>query len=182
LSLGGYFICLFHLVIHAFAKANLFLVVGNFIHARFSLQDVRFIGSRFQRSTLRLIIIVRIIRLRGVTFTSGFFSKDLILMTEFSLFNSIITTAVVIIIVTFTWIYCLKLVKIFLTNTFPILRTSSSSFRMSPRIILRFFSLTLGYFFIKNASLISVSKIRGAYWRYLLLRVNFSPGPGNRLI
>ncbi|NJL11017.1 MAG: hypothetical protein HC908_14965 [Calothrix sp. SM1_7_51] len=109
LSLGGVYICLFHLVIHAFAKANLFLVVGNLIHSRFSLQDIRLIKTGTQSLIFNLLIIVRILRLRGVFFSSGFFSKELILIRENSLIRRILTTTLLIIVITITIIYCLNL-------------------------------------------------------------------------
>jgi len=68
LGLGGSFICLFHLLMHALAKANLFLIVGNLIHSRFSQQDVRFIRIGNERFLLFLIRIIRVLSLRGVFF------------------------------------------------------------------------------------------------------------------
>jgi len=41
LALGNSFICLMHVIIHALAKANLFLVVGRIIHVNYSQQDSR---------------------------------------------------------------------------------------------------------------------------------------------
>jgi len=52
LSLGNSLICLFHLLMHAFAKANLFLIVGNFLHMRFSQQDYRQLSSGVERGTI----------------------------------------------------------------------------------------------------------------------------------
>jgi NADH-quinone oxidoreductase subunit L len=82
LSLGGLFICLFHLLIHAFSKANLFLIIGNLIHSRFSEQDIRFINKRERATTFYFIIFVRIMSLSGVVFISVFFSKFFILIKE----------------------------------------------------------------------------------------------------
>lgn len=41
ISLGNIIFCLFHVITHALAKANLFLRVGNILHMRQSQQDSR---------------------------------------------------------------------------------------------------------------------------------------------
>jgi len=41
LTLGNVVLCLFHVLTHALAKANLFIVVGNTLHDRFAQQDSR---------------------------------------------------------------------------------------------------------------------------------------------
>jgi NADH:ubiquinone oxidoreductase subunit 5 (subunit L)/multisubunit Na+/H+ antiporter MnhA subunit len=41
ISLGNAILCLFHVITHALAKANLFLRVGNILHIRQSQQDSR---------------------------------------------------------------------------------------------------------------------------------------------
>jgi len=88
LMIGLKFICLFHLLIHAFAKANLFLVFGNLIHNHFSQQDTRLLVIRESKSRRIILFFIRILSLRGIVFTSGFFSKDLILLSSYSLLNS----------------------------------------------------------------------------------------------
>jgi len=89
LSAGAPFVCLFHLLIHALAKANLFLVVGNLLHLRFSQQDARQLSTGSEDLSRSLIILISILSLRGVAFSSGFLSKDLILLNHFSKINSI---------------------------------------------------------------------------------------------
>jgi len=46
LALGSIMICYFHVLIHALAKANLFISIGGLLHNRFSQQDARLISSR----------------------------------------------------------------------------------------------------------------------------------------
>ena len=91
ISLGNSVICLFHLLMHAFAKANLFLIVGNFLHIRFSQQDYRQLSTGVERKAIFLIIFVSILRLRGIVFSRGFFSKDSILLREFNLISGVLT-------------------------------------------------------------------------------------------
>jgi NADH:ubiquinone oxidoreductase subunit 5 (subunit L)/multisubunit Na+/H+ antiporter MnhA subunit len=85
LYLGGTFICLFHLLMHALAKANLFIIVGNLIHFSFSQQDIRRIPAGITRKRIYIIVFVRIFSLRGGVLISGFFSKDLILLFQYSI-------------------------------------------------------------------------------------------------
>jgi NADH-ubiquinone oxidoreductase chain 5 len=91
ISLGNNIICLFHLLIHAFAKANLFLIVGNFLHMRFSQQDYRQLSTGVEKRAVFLVIFVSVLRLRGIVFSRGFFSKDSILLREFNLISRVLT-------------------------------------------------------------------------------------------
>jgi len=94
---------------HALAKANIFMIVGNLIHAQFSQQDLRFMPSGFQRKVISLFSFVRIFRLRGLVFSSGFFSKDLILIYSYSEMNRALNGLLFFTIVSLTFAYCLKL-------------------------------------------------------------------------
>jgi len=110
LALGNWLICLFHLLMHAFAKANLFLMVGNLLHARFSQQDSRYLSSGLMEVGTVLISLVRVFRLRGVVFFRGFFSKDRILFREFSLITSSLIPFIIVGVITLTIVYCIKLI------------------------------------------------------------------------
>ena len=75
---GNYELGFFHLLSHAFFKALLFIVVGNFIHLSNSYQDLRKISCQNLVSPeCALIGRIRNIRLIGMPFLSGFYSKDL---------------------------------------------------------------------------------------------------------
>jgi len=163
LTLGGYFICLFHLVMHAFAKANLFLVVGNLIHSRFSLQDARFIGTSRQNIIILIMALVRIFSLRGVIFTSGFFSKDYILIGEQNLFNRLTRFLVLFIIVSMTLVYCFKFLLTILQNRYTLTQALTRASAFVPRVVLRGLSVISGFIFIKNINLLNITKIRGLY-------------------
>lgn len=45
LSVGGYFICIFHLVVHAMFKALMFICAGFFIYTSGGIQDSRYLRS-----------------------------------------------------------------------------------------------------------------------------------------
>jgi NADH:ubiquinone oxidoreductase subunit 5 (subunit L)/multisubunit Na+/H+ antiporter MnhA subunit len=87
LFLGGKLICLFHLVCHAFAKADLFLIVGRILGLNYSQQDSRKLP--ISTNTLRLALAIRVVRLRGTLFQSGIYSKEQILLTHYTLYNRV---------------------------------------------------------------------------------------------
>merc|ERR1712215_385472 len=70
----------FHLLSHAFFKAILFICAGIVIHNIKDYQNIRKIGnSLFSLPLITSVIIVANLRLRGLPFLTGFYSKDLIL-------------------------------------------------------------------------------------------------------
>ena len=70
----------FHLLSHAYFKAILFICAGSIIHRIRDYQDIRTIALALTRSPLTLSIFFRAnLRLSGLPFLRGFFSKDLIL-------------------------------------------------------------------------------------------------------
>jgi len=86
LGVGLKFCIFFHLILHAYFKALLFISVGNIIHFSDDYQDLRKINfyENFQSLTLVFCLISNF-SLIGFPFLSGFFSKDLIL--EFFFFE-----------------------------------------------------------------------------------------------
>lgn len=173
LMLSGPFIVLFHLLIHALAKANLFLRVGTFIHSRFSQQDVRRISLGREYISMFLFVFIRIISLSGLVFTSGFFSKDLILLLNYFSINRLLFSFLVVGVITLTLSYCVKLLVLFLKNrrSFKVFRARDRISIYLPRIIFSSLRITLGYFFVKNLVLfkISNSSINRFMWIFLLL-------------
>lgn len=70
----------FHLLRHAYFKAILFICAGIIIHNIKDFQDIRRIGSiSYSMPTAYSILIVANLRLCGLPFMRGFYSKDLIL-------------------------------------------------------------------------------------------------------
>lgn len=79
LSSGLYKTALFHLIVHAFFKASLFLTAGIFIHTRNNEQDIRKLDGIFYTNPFTMIsFIIASFALVGFPFTSGFYSKDYI--------------------------------------------------------------------------------------------------------
>jgi NADH-quinone oxidoreductase subunit L len=80
-SIGAYTAGLFHLMTHAFFKALLFMAAGSIIAAMASRQDIDGMGG-FRRSLPYTsgLLVVGALALAGFPGTSGFFSKDEILV------------------------------------------------------------------------------------------------------
>ena len=80
LSVGGYFICVFHLVVHAMFKALMFMCAGFFIYTSGGIQDSRYLRSLWIKYPfVSSWMGVSCLSLIGLPFMGGFYSKDLIL-------------------------------------------------------------------------------------------------------
>jgi len=80
LGLGNPILSFFHLLSHAFFKAMLFMCAGIVIHNIKDYQDIRKIGMGHRGINLCVsIMLVANIRLCGLPFLRGFYSKDLII-------------------------------------------------------------------------------------------------------
>merc|ERR1712203_1242027 len=80
LGIGNPMLSFFHLLSHAFFKAMLFMCAGIVIHNIKDYQDIRKIGISYNNLNYCIsIIIVANIRLCGLPFLRGFYSKDLII-------------------------------------------------------------------------------------------------------
>ena len=78
LGLNQVRICFLHLILHAFIKALLFIVIGLGIHSSIGYQDRRSIRfSNKNYSLKRVFLLVPNLGLCGFPFLSGFYSKDL---------------------------------------------------------------------------------------------------------
>lgn len=94
MGIGAYQASLFHLITHAFFKAGLFLCAGSVIHSlhtaghhlkncHFDAQDMRLMGGLRKHLPVTFIIYcVTAASLAGIPFTSGFLSKDAIVLNS----------------------------------------------------------------------------------------------------
>lgn len=174
MSLGGRIITLFHLFTHAVAKANLFLAVGRLIHSKFSNQDIRQISNGIENPFLFLSIIIRVMRLRGVVFTSRFFSKDIILLRHYSLLTGVFNWLLLLGVISLTLSYCYKIILLFRKKSElnRLISNQRSKFILKPILLLRRLSLVLGFSYFRNSILINLFRgtLRGMYWAFLFLR------------
>jgi NADH:ubiquinone oxidoreductase subunit 5 (subunit L)/multisubunit Na+/H+ antiporter MnhA subunit len=154
LSLGGPLVSFFHLLTHALAKANLFLMIGSFIHRRRSQQDIRIIGLGFERNIFTIRVLIRILSLCGIAFSSGFFSKDLILVVQFSKLNRRISLLIFLRIISLTIAYCLKLLKFLVSSFYNMKRRSPLRISLLlSTISLRRVRIFRGFFLLNNSCL-----------------------------
>lgn len=80
IRIGAIMVCFFHLVIHAFFKALMFMCVGGVIFYRGGVQDARFLNGLWFKMPLTCgLLVLRNLSLIGFPFLSGFYSKELIL-------------------------------------------------------------------------------------------------------
>nr|YP_009501938.1 NADH dehydrogenase subunit 5 [Livia junci]AWU48981.1 NADH dehydrogenase subunit 5 [Livia junci] len=79
LSLGYPQISFFHLLIHAMFKALLFMCAGSIIHSSMGIQDLRKMGSLNINLTIKWCLLMSSFSLMGIPFSSGFYSKDMLL-------------------------------------------------------------------------------------------------------
>lgn len=79
-GLSAYNLAMFHLFIHAFFKALLFLCAGSVIHSIGDEQDIRKMGNLYIYMPITYTgLCIGFFSLAGLPFTSGFFSKDTII-------------------------------------------------------------------------------------------------------
>lgn len=119
LGLGLPSLAFFHLISHAYFKAMLFMCAGAIIHSLKDYQDLRILGGRLTRLPYAArIFLVANLRLCGIPFISGFFSKDLILEVFIIRGPNLLIFFLAIIATGLTVIYSIKLsVNIFLGSS-----------------------------------------------------------------
>jgi NADH-quinone oxidoreductase subunit L len=84
LGVGAFSAGIFHLMTHAFFKALLFLGAGAVIHGLHGEQDLRQMGGLFNHMRITAItLLCASFAISGFPFTSGFFSKDAILVAAY---------------------------------------------------------------------------------------------------
>lgn len=84
-GLSNYNVALFHLTNHAFFKALLFLSAGSVIHAVSDEQDMRRLGGLIKLLPLTFsTFMIGSLALMGFPYTTGYYSKDLILELSYS--------------------------------------------------------------------------------------------------
>jgi NADH-quinone oxidoreductase subunit L len=83
-GVAAYSAAIFHLVMHAFFKALLFLAAGSVIHAMGGEQDLRKMGGLRQKLPVTFVTMtVAVFAIAGFPPFAGFFSKDAILYAVF---------------------------------------------------------------------------------------------------
>ena len=113
-GLGEVFLAYFHLISHAYFKAIIFMCAGAIIHRMSDYQDLRKMGGGSSSNPFIIsVLFIGSIRLCGLPFTSGFYSKDqileVIIMSDLSLLAVVFTCVATIITAIYSCRVVLKL-------------------------------------------------------------------------
>ncbi len=85
LGVGGWVAGLFHLITHAFFKALLFLGSGSVIHGCHHEQEMTKMGGLYPKMKITaLTMLVGVLAIAGTPLFSGWYSKDLVLVSSLS--------------------------------------------------------------------------------------------------
>lgn len=148
LALGsaGYVAGVFHLYTHSFFKALLFLAAGSVIHA-VGTQDIKEMGGLGKKMKItRAVFLIGALSIAGFPFFSGFFSKDMILMSAYESGNTLLFWLALITVI-LTAFYMFRLYFL----TFSGEPRHNANVHESPKsmtvpmLVLAFFAIFAGY-------------------------------------
>ena len=146
LGAGGFVAAMFHLIVHAFAKAMLFLSAGSVSHGTGKL-DVRDMGGLARRMPLTaLCFTVGAMALGGLPPLSGFFSKDEVLLAVWEGRHPVFL-ALALVAVFLSALYMARvLFRVFLGPLKPGNETAHESppAMLAPMLVFALVSVTLG--------------------------------------
>lgn len=167
LRIGNLTLCLFHVITHAIAKANLFLVVGNYLHSGLSQQDARKLSLGVFSKEILVGLLIRILRLSGFLFLRGFFSKEQIIRQTY--FNMTRGSSLLILFALsrLTLGYCIKLLlSLTQTRNFTIFLLTLRKERVRPIMVLSTLSVLTGALLTINLERYFLFLVRtvGIYW------------------
>lgn len=168
-GVGAYQIALYHLVIHAFFKALLFLSAGSVIHAMSGDQDIRNMGGLWKKIPYtHAMMLVGVLSIIGTPYiTSGYYSKEELLKAFYYSKNMPLFFAFFL-SVGLTTLYNIRMLfVVFYGKSRAYGRVAAhihepSWFMLAPMFVLSIFSLILGkatYSFFTTGSLWGYSTI-----------------------
>ena len=161
-GLGAFNIAIFHLITHGYFKALLFLSSGSVIHGVHDEQDMDKMGNLFPKMKITAVMMwIGTLAIIGFPYSSGYFSKDLILSSSFNL-NSFgpLVYFILAIVSAMTAFYSFRLIfKVFhgkYNGSYDYEKIHESGpFLLVPLLLLSIGAIFAGYFLI---SLRSASK------------------------
>lgn len=162
-SMGLVLLRFFHLITHALFKASLFMSAGAVIHRGDNSQEFRnTFNFLFTKPLISRAVLVCLFCLRGVPFTRGFFSKDLILdgsFISFAVYMFFLVGVGLTIAYSFRFfLYSFKYRSS--TRNSIVMVYENSQHLIFPIWVLVFFALT-GGFFIRETGVIPISFLWG---------------------
>nr|AUT13412.1 NADH dehydrogenase subunit 5 [Mycopsylla gardenensis] len=161
LSLGFSYISFFHLLVHALFKVLLFMCVGVFIHFG-EWQDVRKMGSINLNLILKISFLISNFSLMGLPFSSGFYSKDILLEVSYCSSLGFWFSFFLYFGVFLTISYSMRMLKFLMKDNYWILWFEESNILYSIMFISFlniFIGMILNWLIIENLNLIILSKL-----------------------
>ena len=153
-GLGAFNIAIFHLITHGYFKALLFLSSGSVIHGVHDEQDMDKMGNLFPKMKLTAIMMwIGTLAIVGFPYSSGYFSKDLILSSSFNLHSLGSLVYIILAIVSaMTAFYSFRLIfKVFhgtYNGDYDYNKIHESGiFMILPLVLLSVGAIFAGYFF-----------------------------------
>nr|YP_010555858.1 NADH dehydrogenase subunit 5 [Marcia hiantina]UYR95090.1 NADH dehydrogenase subunit 5 [Marcia hiantina] len=113
LSVGSNVVAFFHLLVHAFFKALMFMCVGGIIFYSGGNQDARFLGGVWVKLPLTSSLLVfSNLSLMGFPFFSGFYSKEMIVGSFLAGSWSVVSIFLVFIALSLTAFYSIRMMTL----------------------------------------------------------------------
>ncbi|CRX38953.1 NADH-quinone oxidoreductase subunit L [Estrella lausannensis] len=104
-SVGSFYAAMFHLTMHAFVKALLFLSAGNVVHMMHGVTEMDKMGGLSRQfNKTHILFFIGVLGLSGIAPFAAFFSKDLILEEEMKAGHAYLT-AIGLLVSTLTAFY-----------------------------------------------------------------------------
>nr|YP_010555885.1 NADH dehydrogenase subunit 5 [Marcia recens]UYR95117.1 NADH dehydrogenase subunit 5 [Marcia recens] len=117
LSMGSNEVAFFHLLVHAFFKALMFMCVGGVIFYSGGCQDARFLGGIWGKLPLTSSLLVfSNLSLMGFPFLSGFYSKELIVGNFLGGQYSLVSFVLLFVSLGFTVCYAVRMMSLMLQD------------------------------------------------------------------
>nr|QWM94246.1 NADH dehydrogenase subunit 5 [Callista chinensis] len=139
ISVGAVNIAFFHLVVHAFFKALMFLCVGSVIFYSGGVQDARFLSGLWSKLPLVFVLlVVSNLSLMGFPFLSGYYSKELIISSCLVGYMSFVGVFLVFLSLVLTMAYSFRMMWFLCMSNHVVVISSykSGSFYLSSSLLL----------------------------------------------
>ncbi len=148
-GVGAYSLAMFHLMTHAFFKALLFLSAGSVIHGLHGEQDIRNMGGLKTAMPITCgVFLIGTLTLAGFPLTSGFFSKEAIIMSAYHApMGNFLFWSLAVLTAGLTAFYSFRIFfYAFLGNSRnpQVKAHESPPIMLAPLAVLAFFSLVMG--------------------------------------
>nr|YP_009470629.1 NADH dehydrogenase subunit 5 [Mycopsylla proxima]AVF97051.1 NADH dehydrogenase subunit 5 [Mycopsylla proxima] len=161
LSMGFSYISFLHLLVHALFKVLLFMCVGVFIHYG-EWQDTRKMGNMNLNLILKISFLISNFSLMGLPFSSGFYSKDILLEVAYCSYGGVLFSFFLYLMVFLTISYSVRMLKFLMMKNYWILWNESGQILGSVMIVSLvniFIGATLNWIITENLNLIEINKL-----------------------